>query len=285
MARPREPLKLKPSFTELLLLLSLILFPGHLSATPRDRCPSLSRFKATYLRHLPFKDVIFTSDVLLEVTARSKVECGLRCVETGGCRMVTFQGGGGVEGVSGRCRIHGKTLAGSEERLPVPGARSYYLPDIPMGQCCNSTAQCETSAKCTDQYVCGPRSCPDAFTERCGRCFRGIKANLNFNNAMALCKEKYRGWLVMTKTLTDMACVQTFLQQKNIGLAVVWIGANSVNEQYLWTDGSQVPEDSDMWYDKDQREYGKCLILGRTKSGLIEHECESTFDVLCEKDL
>ncbi|KAL8568574.1 hypothetical protein ACOMHN_058510 [Nucella lapillus] len=73
------------------------------SPDPPQRDTSFTRF--------PLNDVLFTKDVLMEVSARSRIECSKKCMETEGCVMCTFHSS--PQGPPGYCRLHSQLKTAS----------------------------------------------------------------------------------------------------------------------------------------------------------------------------
>ncbi|KAL8596578.1 hypothetical protein ACOMHN_059719 [Nucella lapillus] len=103
-------------------LLILVVLTGPLLASSPG--PHLNE---TYFDHLPLDDVLFTEDVLMEVSTRSRIECSKKCVKTEGCEMCTFHSS--PQGPPGHCRLHSQLQTAADGKQSMPGARSMGPPD------------------------------------------------------------------------------------------------------------------------------------------------------------
>ncbi|KAL8618386.1 hypothetical protein ACOMHN_050154 [Nucella lapillus] len=101
--------------------LILVVLAGPLLASspdPPQRDTSFTR--------LALNDVLFTEDVLMEVSARSRIECSKKCMETEGCVMCTFHSS--PQGPPGHCRLHRQRWqSASDGSQPTTGAKTLVL--------------------------------------------------------------------------------------------------------------------------------------------------------------
>ncbi|KAL8625962.1 hypothetical protein ACOMHN_012554 [Nucella lapillus] len=106
--------------------LILVVMTGPLLASSpeacRDRDISTLSQRHMYFDHLPLNDVQFTEDVLMEVSARSRIECNKKCMETKGCVMCTFHSS--PQGPPGHCRLHSQLQTAADGKQSMPGAKS-----------------------------------------------------------------------------------------------------------------------------------------------------------------
>ncbi|KAL8602131.1 hypothetical protein ACOMHN_007400 [Nucella lapillus] len=87
-----------------------------------------AHLKETTFERLALCDVVFTEDVLLEMSARSRIDCCKKCVESKGCVMWTFHSG--LQSPPSLCRVHSRLQNVSDPRMNVSGAESFCLSGV-----------------------------------------------------------------------------------------------------------------------------------------------------------
>ncbi|KAL8578998.1 hypothetical protein ACOMHN_001960 [Nucella lapillus] len=92
------------------LLVTSLLVVTQLSALASS--VSAPQLKEKLFSLLPLNDVLFTENVILGVSAMSRIDCSKKCVETRGCVMWTFHPS--TRGPPAVCRLH-RLLAGSAD--------------------------------------------------------------------------------------------------------------------------------------------------------------------------
>ncbi|KAL8602579.1 hypothetical protein ACOMHN_017552 [Nucella lapillus] len=110
-------------------LLMLLVLAGSLRASSPG-----AGLRETSLRRLPPDDVLYTEDLLLETSARSRIECSIACAETEGCAMGTFLSRP-PGGSPGHCRLHSRRQSAADGMRSWPRARSVgKYPDNQSGR-------------------------------------------------------------------------------------------------------------------------------------------------------
>ncbi|KAL8568559.1 hypothetical protein ACOMHN_058496 [Nucella lapillus] len=173
--------------------LILVVLAGPLLASSPD-----PPHRNTSFTRLPLNDVLFTEDVLMEVSARSRIECSQKCMETEGCVMCTFHSS--PQGPPGHCRLHSQLKTASDGRQPTTGAKTLVR------------------TRCDRGYV-----------PKCDRCLKAVNKRVNYTTAIDDCISK-QGRLVMVKTVAEVDCVWSFMKDSDF----LYIGS-SVNLRHRWS--------------------------------------------------
>ncbi|KAL8625963.1 hypothetical protein ACOMHN_012556 [Nucella lapillus] len=110
-----------PTGSKIQLLMMVIMTTPLLALTTNSSSPLLHLKETSFDRRLP-NDVLFTEDVLMEVSARSRIECSKKCAETEGCVMCTCHSS--PQGPPGHCRNHSQLQTAADGKQSMPGAKS-----------------------------------------------------------------------------------------------------------------------------------------------------------------
>ncbi|KAL8568564.1 hypothetical protein ACOMHN_058501 [Nucella lapillus] len=157
-------------------LLILVVLAGPLLASspdPPQRDTSFTR--------LALHDVLFTEDVLMEVSARSRIECSQKCMETEGCVMCTFYTS--PQGPPGHCRLHSQLQTAADGKQSMPGAKTLARRIV----------------------------CDGDYELKCGHCLMAWVAKKDYWQAKDDCISK-QGRLMTAKTAADVDCLGTFIK-------------------------------------------------------------------------
>ncbi|KAL8625899.1 hypothetical protein ACOMHN_012491 [Nucella lapillus] len=157
-----------------LLMLMLMTMAGPLLASSPDPPQRNTSFTC-----LPQNDVLFTEDVLMEVSARSRIECSKKCVEIEGCVICTFHSS--PQGPPGHCRLHSQLQTAADGKQSMPGAKSLAL----------------------------RRYCDGGYVPACDRCLKAVKREVKYLTARQDCTDT-QGRLVLVKSPEDTACIRAF---------------------------------------------------------------------------
>ncbi|KAL8575742.1 hypothetical protein ACOMHN_055931 [Nucella lapillus] len=157
-------------------LLILVVLAGPLLASSPG--PHLNE---TYFDHLPLDDVLFTEDVLMEVSARSRIECSQKCMETEGCVICTFHSS--PQGPPGHCRLHSQLQTATDGKQSMPGARS----------------------------MARRRPRDGGYVPACDRRLKVVKKwpGVKYTTARQNCTDM-QGHLVMAKSSAELQCIRSF---------------------------------------------------------------------------
>ncbi|KAL8568563.1 hypothetical protein ACOMHN_058500 [Nucella lapillus] len=234
--------------------LILVVLAGPLLASspdPPQRDTSFTR--------LALNDVLFTEDVLMEVSARSRIECSQKCMETEGCEMCTFHSS--PQGPPGHCRLHSQLKTASDGGQP--------------------TTEAKTLAR--------KRHCAGGYVLQCGRCLMAVDKTVKYTTARYDCISK-QGRLVTTKTAAEVHCVWSFMKDR--GFTKAWVGGDDMEKKgvFRWNDETLLPDDSPLWasYNKepDKDSPGKdCVNLRQAESALFDSACKDYQEgYICQKD-
>ncbi|KAL8568573.1 hypothetical protein ACOMHN_058509 [Nucella lapillus] len=231
--------------------LILVVLAGPLlasSSDPPQRDTSFTR--------LPLNDVLFTEDVLMEVSARSRIECSQKCMETEGCVMCTFHSS--PQGPPGHCRLHSQLKTASDGGQPTTGAKTLARIII----------------------------CDGAYELKCGRCLKAVEKNVNYTTARGDCISM-QGRLVTTKTDVKVQCVWTYKKKKDFDKT--WVGADNMGKgMFRWNDGTLLPDDSSLWNkkngDPEKNHDANCVYLLSRDSFMYDEDCKNKYNYICEKN-
>ncbi|KAL8569567.1 hypothetical protein ACOMHN_044705 [Nucella lapillus] len=226
-----------------------------------------SNLRETLLTRLPLGDVLFTEDVLREVSAWSQVDCSKKCAETEGCVMCTFHSS--PQGPPGHCRLHSQRKTAADGKKIASGASSFALPASP-------------SPKCTTT----PATCDEGYFANCGMCLLSLEDELTNTAAQNYCGQLDGAQLVMPKTLADLMCVKSFMILK--GQYHSWVGANDTSSagSFHWADGTPLPDSSSLWESRPSgsTSLAQCGFLDQnSQSKLMSINCDSTYRFVCQR--
>ncbi|KAL8625958.1 hypothetical protein ACOMHN_012550 [Nucella lapillus] len=212
--------------------------------------------KETPFDRLPLNNVQFTNDVLMEVSARSRIECSKKCAETEGCVMCTFHSS--PQGPPGHCRLHSQlqTAAGGNQRMP--GAKSVAL----------------------------RRHCDGGYVLACGRCLKGVKRKVVYTTAKQDCTDM-QGHLVVIKSHEELKCIFSFVKEH--GFDRTRVGADDKEEAgvFKWNDKTPLPHISPLWGNgqpNDSPRGNVCVHLKPSATGLFDRDCDTPYQYMCEKE-
>ncbi|KAL8578999.1 hypothetical protein ACOMHN_001961 [Nucella lapillus] len=217
--------------------------------------------KSKTLTALPLNDFLFTEDVLLEVSAWSRIDCSKKCVETEGCGMCTFRSSHGDP--PGYCRLHSQLHNSTDQWKIASGAKSLAL------------------------YW----SCAEGYEMRCGRCLRVVHRNVSYTDAQQGCRDSNQGQLVMPKTFAEVYCAHMFMMEN--GVYKPWIGASDLKSPgaFRWNDGTPLPDNSSLWNKDDDPDPEKanpgrdCVYMFADRSLIFDYHCSARRSYVCQKDL
>ncbi|KAL8558600.1 hypothetical protein ACOMHN_046318 [Nucella lapillus] len=153
--------------------------------------------KGTIFDLLPLNDVLFTEDVLMEVSARSRIECSKKCAETKGCVMCTFHSS--LQGPPGHCRLHSQLQTASDDKQSMSGAKS----------------------------MARRSPCDGGYVPACDRYLKAVKTRMNYTTARQDCR-CFQGSLAMAKSSAEIGCLRSFASNKNLGWT--WVGADDKDQ-------------------------------------------------------
>ncbi|XP_076454770.1 uncharacterized protein LOC143289613 [Babylonia areolata] len=220
----------------------------------------------TSLTRLPaLSDALFTEDVVMDVAARSRVECSKQCVQTQGCVMCTFHHSAQASpgGSGGECRMFGRLHVLADDHLQASGAKSYGL------------AGATREPRCDADYVLV-----------CGRCVKSVAVKTNYTAARDHCSQDAdQGHLVVLTTVEDMDCIGPFVQENSLSGA--WVGADDLATpgQFQWNDGSSLQDDSPVWRvsagEPHKSNTVNCVRLQSTLR-LYDGPCDSLRKYICQ---
>ncbi|KAL8625903.1 hypothetical protein ACOMHN_012495 [Nucella lapillus] len=160
-------------------LLMVIVMTGSLLAQTTNSSSSDPDLKETVLGRLPLNDVQFTEDVLLDVSARSRIECSKKCVETEGCVMCTFPSS--PQGPPGHCRLHSQLQTAADGKQSMPGAKS----------------------------LARRRTCNGSYVLLCDRCLKAGDGEVKYTTARQDCTDT-QGGLAGGNSPEELDCIRSF---------------------------------------------------------------------------
>ncbi|KAL8567268.1 hypothetical protein ACOMHN_023311 [Nucella lapillus] len=195
---------------EIQLLMVVAVMTGPLSASSPG-----PHMKETSFDHLPLNGVLFTEDVCMEVSARSRIECSQKCAETQGCAMWTFHAR--PQRTPGHCRLHSRLHTAADVKKSEPGAKTRRR-----------------------------RSCAGGYVPACGRCLKAGQRKATYTSARQACTDE-QGHLAKATSSALLGCLLSFV--KNSGLDWTWLGADDMEEAgvFRWKYGTPLPESSPLW--------------------------------------
>ncbi|KAL8595385.1 hypothetical protein ACOMHN_024084 [Nucella lapillus] len=103
-------------------LLMVVIMTTPLLALTTNSSSYYPHLKETFFHLLPLDDVLFTEDVLMEVSAWSQIQCSKKCLDTEECEMFTFHSN--PQGPPGHCRLHSQEKTADDAKQSMPGAKS-----------------------------------------------------------------------------------------------------------------------------------------------------------------
>ncbi|KAL8578995.1 hypothetical protein ACOMHN_001957 [Nucella lapillus] len=291
----------------LIVLVMVLVMAGPLRASSPD--PHL---RETSFTRLPLNDALFTEDVLMEVSARSRIDCSKKCVETEGCMMCTFRSSYGDP--PGYCRLHSQLQTAADGKQSMPGAKSTACTQSSGGghvSPCNgrlvggrakvnyTTAGQQCSAvilkyipiyQYTNVVVLAARTNPSGggYVSACNRRLVGGMAKVDYTTAQQQCRD-LQGHLATANTTAEVDCLLAFANNNNLTSTYTWLGADDRQEAgvFRWADGSLLPNDSPLWGTGEPKKGspGKdCVSIVYSHSHIWASTDGQTYHYICEKD-
>ncbi|KAL8625979.1 hypothetical protein ACOMHN_012571 [Nucella lapillus] len=219
--------------------------------------PHPSQRETSFDRRLP-NDVLFTEDVLMEVSARSRIECSKKCAGTEGCVMCTFHSS--PQGPPGHCRLHSQLQTAADGKQSMPGAKSVVR-----------RPNCD-----------GDRG----YVLACDTCLNLVNIWVNYTTATEACSE-LQGRLAMVTSPEHLDCIWTYTN--STGLARAWVGADDKQKAgtFWWTDGTVLPDNSPLWttreLEPDKAASGNdSVYIFSDCPGLYDRPCWMSHQYLCQ---
>ncbi|KAL8625905.1 hypothetical protein ACOMHN_012497 [Nucella lapillus] len=240
---------------EIYMLVAIVVTGPSVALTTASSSPDVD-LKETHFDYFPLNHVQFTEDVLMEVSARSQIECSKKCVETEGCVMCTFHSS--PQGPPGHCRLHSQLQTAADGKQSMPGARSLVL-----------------------------RRCDGGYVRACDYCQTAVVRWANYTAAVQDCADT-QGRLITAKSFAELDCVRFPLKKSGIGMT--WLGADDMQEPgvFRWQDGTLLPNDSPLWNTGEPRKSvpgGNCVFFYTIRPRLLAFQCQVGLMFTCQKDL